>query len=655
MHSLVVIVPLLLLSVALILLCRRLSVPPILGYLAIGFLAGPAVGGLMPQGEDTEFLGEIGIVFMMFTIGLEFSLAKLKAMQQLVFGVGLLQVGVTMTLIALAGSWLLGNGAAGFALGGALTMSSTAIVSRLLAERRELMQPHGQLAIGVLLFQDLAVVPLLILLPALAEHSGRLWQDLGFAALKVVLVLGILLVVGQRLVRPWFHLVARQRSSELFMLNVLTVTLGIALVTEMSGLSLALGAFVAGMLISETEYRYQVEEDIKPFRDLLLGFFFITVGMRLSLPVLYQQFWLVLALVLLLVPLKLVIVYLVSRGFRHRAADSMRGALALAQGGEFGFVLLALSDKLGLIRPAETQAAVAAVLLSMLVAPFLILYGEAITRRLIRQDWTMQAFDLHHLLVESMSKSDHVLICGYGRSGQALARLLEAEEIPFFALDLDPERVQEAAEAGDPVVFGDAGKSEVLVAAGIERAKAMVISFSDTHDACRILHRVRSLRPDLPVVVRTYDDGDIQELRAAGADEVVPDLLEGSLMLASQALMEVGVPLPRVLRRIRRVREQRYGLFRGFFRGFGDDGEALDDSRVQRLLSVPLCDGAAAIGQPLSALALETLGVELKSVRRDNLRRFDLPASFTLERGDVLVLIGTTDQLAQAEERLLNG
>ncbi|TDR81609.1 monovalent cation:proton antiporter-2 (CPA2) family protein [Paludibacterium purpuratum] len=655
MHSLAVVVQVLLLVVLVITLCRRVRVPSLLAYLVIGFLAGPAVAGLVPQGEMTELLGEIGIVFLMFTIGLEFSLAKLKAMQQLVFGVGLLQVTLTMLLTGAVCYLATGSAEAAFALGGVLAMSSTAIVSRLLTEQRELGQPHGQLAIGVLLFQDIAVVPLLILLPAMAGNPEHLWQDLGLAAVKVVAVLTLLLVVGQRLVRPWFHLVARQRSSELFMLNVLLVTLGVAWLTELSGLSLALGAFVAGMLISETEYRYQVEEDIRPFRDLLLGFFFMTVGMRLSLPVLIEHFALVLLLVCLLLPVKLAVVYGVARLFGHRSMDAMRAGLALAQGGEFGFVLLTLAFRLDLIAQPVIQAAVAAVLLSMLIAPFVLLHGEAIARRLVRQDWTMQAFDLHHLLVESMSKNEHVLICGYGRSGQALARLLDAEDIPFFALDMDPVRIQEAADAGDPVVFGNASKTEVLLAAGIQRAKVMVISFDDTEAACRILNSVQRLRTDLPVIVRTVDDGDIDRLRAAGADEVVPELLEGSLMLASQALMEAGVPLARVLRRIRRVREERYGLFRGFFHGVDDIDSLEDEARIPRLQSVVLCEGAAAIGHPLHALRLDELGVAIKSMRSNHRRYFDLDQSQLLNQGDVLVLLGSPEQLARAEARILNG
>ncbi|KZE31721.1 Kef-type potassium/proton antiporter (CPA2 family) [Crenobacter luteus] len=655
MHSLAPIVVVLLASVLSVTLCRSLKVPPMLGYLVVGFLAGPGVASLIPDSEETRFLGEIGIVFMMFTIGLEFSLPKLQAMKRLVFGVGLAQVVATMLLIVGVAGALTGSAMAGVAIGGALAMSSTAIVSKLLAERLELAQPHGQLAIGVLLFQDLAVVPLLILLPALAAGGDGLWMELGLAGVKVVAVMALLLFFGQKLMRPWFHLVARQRSGELFMINVLLVTLGVAYLTELSGLSLALGAFVAGMLIAETEYRYQVEDDIRPFRDILLGFFFITIGMRLELAVFVERWKEVLLLLLLLVPVKLGVVFGLARAFGHRANESFRGALALAQGGEFGFVLLALSANLGLVPAGLMQAAIAAVLLSMLIAPFLIQHGDAITRRLIKQDWALQAASLHQILVQSMSKSEHVIICGYGRSGQALARLLEAENIPFFALDMDPERIREAGEAGEAVVFGDAGKKEVLMAAGLMRAKSLVITFSDTHAALRIMDAVHAQRPGLPVIVRTVDDSDIEVLRRAGADEVVAEIMEGSLMLASHALMVMGVPLNRVLKRIRAVREERYALFRGFFRGVSDDTDGLDEFLQPRLYSVVLPQGAAAVGQCLGQLRLDKAGVELKAVRRNNLRRTDFSDDFELLPDDVLILFGEPEALASAENLLLQG
>lgn len=655
MHSLAPIVLVLLCAVLAVTLCRSVKVPPMLGYLVVGFIAGPSVLALVPDGEETQFLGEIGIVFMMFSIGLEFSLPKLNAMRRLVFGVGLAQVVVTLLLI-MGGVWVLSdNPLAGFAIGGALAMSSTAIVSKLLTERLELNQAHGQLAMGVLLFQDIAVVPLLILLPAFAGGSDTLLMDLALAGVKVVVVMSLLFFFGPRLLRPWFHVVARQRSGELFMINVLLVTLGIAWLTELSGLSLALGAFVAGMLISETKYRFQVEEDIRPFRDILLGFFFITVGMKLELPVLFQRWDEVLVMLCLLLPLKLAIVFAIGRAFGLRSNDALKGALALAQGGEFGFVLLALASNLALVPLASVQAALAAIILSMLIAPFLIQYADAITRRLIRNDWMLQSLDLHQVFVQSMSKSEHVLICGYGRSGQALARLLEAEDVPFFALDLDPERVQEASAAGDPVVFGDAARKEVLGAAGIQRARVVVITFADTHAAERIIETVQQLKPNLPVIVRTIDDSDIERLRAAGADEVVAEVMEGSLMLASQALMVMGVPVSRVLRRIRTVREARYGLFRGFFRGLGDEVAVGDEGQQLRLESVRLVADAYAVGRRLGELNLAALGVEVKTVRRRQFKRSDLSNDFVLEENDVVVLLGRSDQLASAESFLLQG
>lgn len=654
MHSLAPIVLVLLAAVLVVTLCRSIRVPPMLGYLVVGFLAGPGVADLIPHGEETQFLGEIGIVFMMFSIGLEFSLPQLKAMRRLVFGLGLSQVVLTSLSIGVTSGWMVGSALAAFAIGGALTMSSTAITSKLLTERLELAQPHGQLAIGVLLFQDLAVVPILILIPALVGGSQTLIADLGLAGIKVVVVMALLLSLGQRLMRPWFHMVAKRRSGELFMINVLLVTLGVAWLTELSGLSLALGAFVAGMLISETEYRYQVEEDIKPFRDILLGFFFITVGMRLQLSVLFERLGDVAVLLVLLVPVKLAIVFFLARLFGYKPNDAMRGALALAQGGEFGFVLLSLSGKVGLIPAHLEQTAIAAILLSMLIAPFLIMYSDVITRRFIKQDWMIQAVNLHHLLVEGMAKSDHVLICGYGRSGQALARLLEAEAIPFFALDMDPERVKEAAEAGDPVVFGDAVKKEVLMAAGVMRAKVVVVSFSDTHTAIRIVHLVKNLRADLPVIVRTVNDIDIEELKQAGAYEVIPEMLEGSLMLASQALMVVGVPVSRVLLRMQAVREERYELFRGFFHGASDNLDGFDEAQAPRLLSVALCEGASAIGKSVASLQLDVLEVEVKFVRRNGVRLADFGGDFLLQKDDVLVLLGSADALARAEARALD-
>jgi CPA2 family monovalent cation:H+ antiporter-2 len=506
---------------------------------------------------------------------------------------------------------------------------------------------------GILLFQDLAVVPLLILLPALAAGIENLAANIGYALVKAALVLTLMLFLGQRLMRGWFHLVARQKSPELFVLNVLLITLGLAYVTEIAGLSLALGAFVAGTLISETEYRHQVEVDIKPFRDILLGLFFVTIGMLLDLRVVFDYgLWGALLLVLLLV-LKALLIFGLSALFGASTAVALRTGLALAASGEFGFVLLARASGLGVVSPEVVQPVLAAMLLSMLAAPFLLERSGELARRWSASDWMHRAMELHNIAVHSMSADQHVVICGYGRTGQNLARLLEKESIPFIALDVDPQRIEEAAAAGESVVFGDAARREVLAAAGLTRAKAVAITYSDTASALRILELVQEMRPGLPVVVRTVDDTDIEVLKAAGAAEVVAEVMEGSLMLASTALMLLGVPLNRVLARIRETREQRYSLFRGFFRGITDDTQSEKDQ--PRLHSVAIPRGVAAIGRTLGDIDLASVGVEVTAVRRRNVRTLTPDDQTRIEEGDVVVLLGVEESLGAAEIKLIQG
>ncbi len=638
---------------------RLLRLPPILGYLLAGILIGPHALGWIPVASEASHLAEFGVVFLMFSIGLEFSLPKLVTMKHIVFGFGAAQVGATM-LTVMAVALLLGlDWRVGLALGGALAMSSTAIVSKMLAERLELNSPHGRQIIGVLLFQDLAVVPLLILVPALARTVDSGDADLGMtltiALLKAATVLALILFFGQRLMRPWFHLVARQKSSELFVLNVLLITLGLAWFTDIAGLSLALGAFLAGMLISETEYRYQVEDDIKPFRDILLGLFFVTIGMLLDVQVVMQNFLWVALLLLALVALKAALIAGLSRLFTADSGVAVRTGLNLAQAGEFGFVLLAQAGALGLVDNPTMQPVLAAMVLSMLVAPFIVERSEHMAQHFSAAEWMNRALQLTTIAAQTMDEQSHVILCGYGRSGQNLSRLLEKEAIPFIALDLDPQRIHEATAAGETVVYGDAARREVLIAAGLMRAKVLVVSYADTASALRILSHVRALRPELPVVVRTLDDTDIDLLKEAGAAEVVAEIMEGSLMLASHALMLFGLPLNRVMERIRETREQRYSLFRGFFHGTTDEADTTEEQMQSRLHSMLITPGSAAIGMTLGELDLSGLLVEVTAVRRRNTRELLPDAETRLEVGDVVVLRGTQENLAAAEIRLLQG
>ena len=642
-------------AVLVVALFRALNLPPVLGYLLVGAAIGPRALDLIPDSDAARHLAEFGVVFLMFSIGLEFSLPRLYSMKRTVFGLGLAQV--LLTILAAAATAVLAGLTlqAGIALGGILAMSSTALVVKMLAERMQMETKHGREIIGVLLFQDLAVVPLLIIVPALSQAPEAMAETLAIAALKAAVVLSLILFFGQRLMRGWFHIVARRRSAELFMLNVLLITLGLAWLTELAGLSLALGAFLAGMLISETEYRYQVEEDIKPFRDVLLGLFFITVGMFLDPGVIVRQWPWVAGLLALLLAGKFVIIAGLSQAFGAMQGTAMRTGLWLCAGGEFGFVLIADIRHLPLLPGAVLQVVVAALVLSMLLAPLIVMHSEKIVMRFCASEWMLRAMELTQIAASSMATEKHAIICGYGRSGQYLARFLEQEGVSYIALDLDPERVREAAAAGDTVVYGDAARREALVAAGLMRASVLIVSYADADSALRVLALVRALRPELPVVVRAVDESDFARLSQGGAAEVVPEVLESSIMLASHALVLLGVPIARVVRRFREVREQRYDLLRGFFHGASDAADDLDEARQPRLHSLVLNPGAWGIGRSIAEIDLERFGVAVTAIRRRGIRAISPAPEARFEAGDVVVLMGVPDALAAGENRLLQG
>ena len=655
----------LLAAVAGVVVCRSLKLPPILGYLLVGVLIGPHALAVAKDSGAFQHLGEFGVVFLMFVIGLHFNLPKLISMRTLVFGLGLSQVLVTMLVVA-GGNAVLGWTMAQFgrswglswqaavALGGALAMSSTAIVVKLMSERLELESEHGRRVMAVLLLQDLAVVPLLVLIPALGTmgpgEGGDLALTLGIAGLKAALLLAVLLWGGPRAMRWWLTLVARRKSEELFVLNLLLMTLGLAWITEIAGLSLALGAFVAGMLIAETEFKHQVETDIRAFHDVLLGLFFITIGMRLDWRAVAEDWLLVALLTTLPVLFKFGLVTGLARLFGAAPGVALRTGLYLAQAGEFGFVLLTLASQQGLFGLRLQSPVLAAMVLSMLATPLVVMYSNRIVMKLAASDWLLQSVAMTTIAKRSINAEAHVIICGYGRSGQNLARLLDAEHIPYMALDLDPDRVRQAAAAGQSVVFGDAARLQSLMAAGLARAQAVVVSYPDTPSALKILELVQAHAPRVPVIVRTIDDADLERLQAAGATEVVPEAIEGSLMLASHALALVGVPMRRVIRLVQEQRDARYGLLRGYFHGADDD--TVNEMHSRRLMSVTLPLGALGGGRKLADLVLHALDVSVVSVRRAGGAVIRPTDDLLLAGGDTLVLSGQPEQLAVAEAKL---
>ena len=641
--------------------CRSLKLPPMLGYLVVGVVIGPNALALAENSERVRYLAEFGVVFLMFVIGLEFNLTKLRAMRMHVFGLGFFQVVLTiaagtaasLVLALVAPNWWGMKWQTALALSSALAMSSTAIVIKLMSERLEMESGHGKRVMGILLFQDLAVVPLLVLIPALGATAENLLEALAFAALKAVVLISVLLVGGQRVMRWWLTLVARRKSEELFVLNLLLITLGLAWLTQLAGLSLALGAFIAGMLISETEFKHQVQTDIRPFHDVLLGLFFISIGMMLDWRLVYDRWPLVLLLVTLPVLFKVVLVALIARLLGATDGVALRTGLYLAQAGEFGFVLITLASANQLVPPQLFNPILASMVLSMIATPFIIMHTNWLVLRLVSNEWMMQSLQMTSIARKSINVDKHVIICGYGRCGQNLARLLDGEGIPYMALDLDPDRVRQAAAAGDSVVFGDAARLQALMAAGLARASAVVVTYLDTAGAIKVLSNIRGHAPKVPVIVRTQDDHNLELLQEAGATEVVPEAIEGSLMLASHALALVGVPMRRVIRVVQDQRDARYNLLRGFFHGADDD--SVGELQHERLATVGLPLAALASGKSIADFALHSLGVRVVSLRRAD-GKARVPSEDTLlSSGDTLVLSGKAEGLALAEQRLLLG
>lgn len=631
---------------------RYFRLPSMLAYLAVGIAVGPHGAAFFAENEQVSAFAEFGVVFLMFSIGLEFSLARLKAMRRLVFGFGGAQVLITLlgamavTIFYFGQDWRIG-----FAIGAACAMSSTAIVSKLLAERLELHSLPGRQTMAVLLFQDLAVVPFLIALPALSSDSGDLGRTLALAAAQAAGVLAVMVFFGQKLMRRWFDAVAQRKSSELFMLNVLLVVVGLSWLTSVFGLSLALGAFVGGMLISETPYRHQVEGDIRPFRDVLLGLFFVTVGMMLDVDYVLSHLPSVLLAMLLLVLAKGGVVMLLTRVLRNTLEVSLRTSAQLAQGGEFGLVLLSLASDSHLLPVEVFQVTMAAILLSMFVAPLLIARVSRLGQRLSKGEFAHRAETIHEVAVRSMDVRDHVILCGFGRTGQSLARFLDREQIPFIALDVDTARIHQAQEAGENVVFGNADRREVLMAAGINRARAVVVTYGDQPSAEKALHVISALRPGLPVIVRAQDDSQIERLKSIGATEVVPEVLEGGLMLAMQMLGQLGVPVERTMEQVRAVRAERYASLRTFYRGESDR----QLRQAEEKLVIVVEPQAWAVGRSLGQLALGSRGVVVEAVRRRGMRAEQPDETTVVLADDVLILVGARENLTAAERLILAG
>ena len=654
---------LLLATVLVLALARRLRLPAILGYLIVGIAVGPHALGVLHGGADERALGEIGVVFLLFTLGLEFSYPRMVAMRRDVFGLGSAQtVAVTVAGMLLAHSagatW-----AAAIVMGGAMATCSTAIVLQQLGEQDELNRTHGRLSFAVLVFQDLAFVPLLALASVLAQlaqgaaaagatSGGQIAVRL--VALGIV-ALGAVLALGRWVVRPLLHEIAHSRLRELFTLTALLVVLASAWLTERLGLSMTLGAFLAGMMLAESEYSHQIEAVIRPFRELLLGLFFLSVGALLNLPVLFHNLPGVIGLLLLLTLAKTLLSALALMAFRIPQFKALRTGLVLSGGGELGVALLTIVATAPQLAPQRfTQLLLAAVVLGMIASPIIVRYNRRITRFVLAERGPpLVSVPTPYGAAGELAARDHVLLCGFGRVGRNLARVLAAQGFEYLALDLDPDNVRAARRAGEPVVWGDSADEQLLRNLGLDHATVVIVTFADPQVAIDIIKSVRRLRAEVPILVRVQDDSRLAELSDAGATEVVPETFEASLTLISQALTLLRLPPAHVRRVADELRQERYTTLRtlaevGDRRGGADVAE-------ERLRSVVLPPGAWAVGHRLAEARERGAAVVFAALHRHGIVGRDPDGQTQLREGDVVVLYGTAAALEHAEAVLLAG
>ena len=627
-----------------------------IAYFAVGILLGPSGVGILYDSDSIRHFVEFGIVFLMFSIGLEFSLPKLNSMRGILFGLGGAQVFITLATTFFVSRLFGLDLAMAFVIGSALTMSSTAIVSKLLIERIDLNSRHGRLSIGILLFQDIAVIPILILLPALSAPAIDINTLFIPIILKIIVLLSILFWLGKPIINFWFGLVAQQKSRELFVLNVLMVTMFFSYLTHLAGLSYALGAFLAGMLISETRYRYQVESDIASFRDILLGLFFISVGMMLNLSIFVEYLWIILTIFLGYSLFKATLITFLTRLFKYELGVGIRTGIILGQAGEFSFVILALAKEQNIIGGDILQIILSVCLLSMICAPFLIPYNGRIARFLSKSYIKNSQKNIDKIDDIGHNLSEHVILCGYGRSGQFLGRFLKEEHIPFIAIDMDLNRVNDASNAGELVMYGDASRRVVLNAAGIRNCKAVIITYADDRASSKVLTVIRETYANLPIIVRTADESSIALLQKEGATEVVPEVLEGSLMLGSHALMVLGVPLARIVKKIRSFRSERYSMFRGYFKGSTDISDDFSGQEQLELHSIEVKRNPLLLGSKLENIRFEDFNIQIQYLRRPNmLENIDPRLDIILNDGDILVILGLQQNINHFEKYIASG
>lgn len=644
-------------STLLITLFYRVRISSLLAFLLTGALFGPTGLALITDPEDLTAIGELGLTFLLFILGLEFSLPRLLVLRNTVFKLGGMQVVVCSAFFFLVLSLFGLPWQVAAILAGGLSLSSTAIVSRELTSLGILKTRHGEIAIGILLFQDLVAVILLIAVPlASSQLASFSLSGIFITAGQGIILLGVFFLTGRYLLPRLLREIATQKSDQLLVLSALVIVLLSAMLTASIGLSMELGAFLAGMMLGDTRFRHQLEADIRPFRDLLLGLFFITIGMLVDLTLL-AVYWPYLLLVgILLITCKALLITGIVKVMGESWRAAVPSGMALAQGSEFMFALLALAVRNMLINERAASNLITIVIISMVLTPLVIRHGpRLVNSAYLRIGRKSLAKVEEAASLADIGKKNHILILGFGRVGQTIARFLRPLNIDYAVLETDDIRIREASAADEPIHYGDSGRLDILKAAGAAEARIVVVTFDNAELAMKIVENMHDINPDIPVLVRTRDDSSLDKLIATGAMEVIPETHEASLTLISHILLMVEYPTRMIHSIIDKARRDRYKMMKGFYHGQRMGFLDRESGPAEIIHAVRLPRKAFACGRKVGELEAPE-GVSILEIHRETMvMSAEDHQDLLLQAGDVVVLRGFVDKLDPGESYLLRG
>jgi len=631
-------------SVVVVLLLQRLRLPSVLGFLVTGIIIGPFGFGLIENPEQIEILSEIGVILLMFVIGMELSIKQLASIKRTVFLGGLLQVGLSIIVTAFIFSVLGFSWNEAVFMGFLFSLSSTAIVLKILYDRNEITAPHGRMALGILIFQDLIVVPMMLITPMMAGTTGDLYNEVLLLVLKSALVLALTYVGAKYLVPRAMYLIAQTKSKELFLLATIALCFTVAFITASAGLSLAFGAFLAGLIISESDYSHQATSTILPFRELFISFFFISIGMLLDLDFFVKNAAVIMLMVVVVFILKGGVVSLTAAALNYPVRTVLLTGMALFQVGEFAFILSRIGIESGLLSQQMNQYFLSVSVFTMLLTPFIFLFSGRITNYIIRilAPGSDRAVSLSRQ--DAQGPEDHLLIIGYGINGANLAKAAKYANIPYMILELNPQIVREQKARGEPIIYGDAVQEHMLEAVHVNKARIVVIAISDPRATKAIVSNIRQISPSVHIVVRTRYVKEIETLLGLGANEVIPEEFETSIEIFSRVLTNFLVPLDELENLIDSVRADNYQVFQSHKRLQTFKSSTIPDFKISCVRV--MAESGAVVGKTIEEVDVrKNYGVNILAVSRKGQMIKTVFPNVKLLREDLVFVSGDQEHI----------